>query len=235
MTDEPRARREDPGPLLARTLEIATAYLRALPERPVLVDQDVASLRAALVTALPETGEDPIAVIERLASDADPGIVSMAGTALLRLRHRRRGPCVARRRLADLDLGPERRSVLLRPGRVRRRGGRGCVAHRPARAARGHQLRPRLGLPDGRLHRPGCRPPCGPRGGRLGRRGEGPDRGARDRRGRRRRGAFDHRRRPAVPRPRAATGSTPRPPTARAGCGSTPSRPRSTRSRPVAR
>ena len=79
MTDEPRARREDPGPLLARTLEIATAYLRALPERPVLVDQDVASLRAALVTALPETGEDPIAVIERLASDADPGIVSMAG------------------------------------------------------------------------------------------------------------------------------------------------------------
>ena len=54
MTDEPRATREDPGPLLARTAEIATAYLRGLPERPVLVDHDVASLRAALVTALPE-------------------------------------------------------------------------------------------------------------------------------------------------------------------------------------
>jgi glutamate/tyrosine decarboxylase-like PLP-dependent enzyme len=79
MTDEPRVTREDPGPLLARTLEIATEYLRALPDRPVLVDQDVASLRAALVTALPESGEDPIGVIDRLARDADPGIVSSAG------------------------------------------------------------------------------------------------------------------------------------------------------------
>jgi glutamate/tyrosine decarboxylase-like PLP-dependent enzyme len=79
MTDEPRARREDPGPLLARTAEIATEYLRGLPERTLLVDQDVASLRAALMTALPEVGEDPIEIVERLARDADPGIVSMAG------------------------------------------------------------------------------------------------------------------------------------------------------------
>ncbi len=49
------------------------------PSGTVLVDQDVASLRAALVGPLPETGEDPIEVIERLARDADPGIVSMAG------------------------------------------------------------------------------------------------------------------------------------------------------------
>ena len=31
------------------------------------------------MTPLPEAGEDPIEVIERLARDADPGIVSMAG------------------------------------------------------------------------------------------------------------------------------------------------------------
>ncbi len=79
MTDEPRARREDPGPLLARAAEIATEYLRGLPDRPVLVDHDVAGLRAALWTPLPEHGEDPVEVIERLARDADPGIVSMAG------------------------------------------------------------------------------------------------------------------------------------------------------------
>jgi glutamate/tyrosine decarboxylase-like PLP-dependent enzyme len=79
MTDEPRATREDPGPLLARTAEIATEFLRGVPERPVLVHQDVASLRAAIVTPLPEAGEDPLEIIERLARDADPGIVSMAG------------------------------------------------------------------------------------------------------------------------------------------------------------
>lgn len=77
--DEHRVARQDPGPLLHRTAELATEFLRGLPDRPVRVDHNAASLRATLCVPLPEEGEDPIRVIERLARDADPGIVSMAG------------------------------------------------------------------------------------------------------------------------------------------------------------
>lgn len=77
--DEHRVARQDPGPLLHRTAELATEFLRGLPDRPVRVDHNAASLRATLCVPLPEEGEDPIRVIERLARDADPGIVSMPG------------------------------------------------------------------------------------------------------------------------------------------------------------
>ncbi len=79
MTDETRVNRDDPAPLLRRTAELATEFLRSLPERPVRVDQDVAGLRAALCGPLPEEGEDPITVIETLARDAEPGLVATAG------------------------------------------------------------------------------------------------------------------------------------------------------------
>jgi len=79
MTDETRVNRDDPAPLLRRAAELATAFLRSLPERPVRVDEDIAGLRAALCGPLPEQGEDPITVIEALARDAEPGIVATAG------------------------------------------------------------------------------------------------------------------------------------------------------------
>jgi glutamate/tyrosine decarboxylase-like PLP-dependent enzyme len=65
--------------LLRRTTEIAEAFLAGLPERPVRAAADLATLRAALVTPLPEDGEDPLTVIDQLARDADPGLVAMAG------------------------------------------------------------------------------------------------------------------------------------------------------------
>src|SRR2546425_6684893 len=71
--------RGDPSDLLRSTAELAVPFLRALPDRPVRVDHDVEGLRRSLLRPLPEDGEDPIRVIEDLARDADPGIVSMAG------------------------------------------------------------------------------------------------------------------------------------------------------------
>jgi glutamate/tyrosine decarboxylase-like PLP-dependent enzyme len=79
MSGDTQARPEDPGALLSRTAELAADYLRSLPERPVQVDGDVASLRAALCRPLPETGEDPMGVIEALARDAGPGIMPSGG------------------------------------------------------------------------------------------------------------------------------------------------------------
>jgi glutamate/tyrosine decarboxylase-like PLP-dependent enzyme len=65
--------------LLSRTTQIARRFLDSLPDRPVHASADLESLRAALVTPLPEQREDATAVIERLARDADPGLVAMAG------------------------------------------------------------------------------------------------------------------------------------------------------------
>jgi glutamate/tyrosine decarboxylase-like PLP-dependent enzyme len=66
--------------LLRRTAELAVQYLGSLPERPVKGGyDDVAALRSALVTELPETGEDPAQVIELLADVGGRAAVAMAG------------------------------------------------------------------------------------------------------------------------------------------------------------
>lgn len=66
--------------LLRRTAELAVQYLRSLPERQVKGGyDDVAALRSALVTELPETGEDPAQVIELLADVGGRAAVAMAG------------------------------------------------------------------------------------------------------------------------------------------------------------
>jgi glutamate/tyrosine decarboxylase-like PLP-dependent enzyme len=65
--------------LLERTLELAAAYLDSLPERPVGPPADLAELRAAFGGELPETGDEPLAVVEQLAAAAEPGIVANAG------------------------------------------------------------------------------------------------------------------------------------------------------------
>src|SRR5688500_65395 len=65
--------------LLRRTAELAVEYLEGLPDRPVMGEHDVSALRAELVTDLPEAGEDPATVIERLAEVGGRAAVAMAG------------------------------------------------------------------------------------------------------------------------------------------------------------
>ena len=65
--------------LLRRTAELAIDYLDGLPDRPVIGDHDVAELRAALVTDVPEEGEDPQRVVEELAAVGGRAAVAMAG------------------------------------------------------------------------------------------------------------------------------------------------------------
>ena len=69
----------DVDAVLTRASELAIQYVRSLPERPVGRPADVEALRRALAVPLSESGEDPVAVIETLARDADPGLVAMAG------------------------------------------------------------------------------------------------------------------------------------------------------------
>ena len=62
-----------------RAAELATAFLETIDDRAVGAAADAAVLRAAIDGPLPEHGVDPVAVIEQLARDADPGLVAMAG------------------------------------------------------------------------------------------------------------------------------------------------------------
>lgn len=65
--------------LLTRTAALAAAYLASLDERFVGPRPDPAQLRDALGAALPETGADPVAILDDLARTADPGLVATAG------------------------------------------------------------------------------------------------------------------------------------------------------------
>ncbi len=67
------------GRLLRRTAELATAFLDGLDERRVGGPVDLGALRAAMGGPLPEVGEDPTAVVEDLARNAEPGLVGSAG------------------------------------------------------------------------------------------------------------------------------------------------------------
>jgi glutamate/tyrosine decarboxylase-like PLP-dependent enzyme len=69
----------DERELLRRTAEIAADYLESLGERPVFPTAPVEELAAALGGPLPEEPADPLAVVEALARDADPGVVATAG------------------------------------------------------------------------------------------------------------------------------------------------------------
>ncbi len=72
-------RSPDFEPLLRRTAELALAYVESLPERHVGSRQGAAEIAERLRVALPDEAENPLAVIERLASDVDPGLVASAG------------------------------------------------------------------------------------------------------------------------------------------------------------
>jgi glutamate/tyrosine decarboxylase-like PLP-dependent enzyme len=65
--------------LLRRTTELSLEFLEGLPERRVGAPATLEELRSSLGGPLPERGEDPLAVIESLARQADPGLVATAG------------------------------------------------------------------------------------------------------------------------------------------------------------
>ncbi len=65
--------------LLRRTADLASGFLDSLPHRHVGATASIEELRAALGGPLPERGEEPLAVVERLARAADPGLIGMAG------------------------------------------------------------------------------------------------------------------------------------------------------------
>ena len=69
----------DLDPLLERTAVIAGEWLAGLPERHVGAREDAAAVAERLRVPLPEAGEDPMQVVERMARDLDPGLVASAG------------------------------------------------------------------------------------------------------------------------------------------------------------
>ncbi|HXG58551.1 MAG TPA: aminotransferase class V-fold PLP-dependent enzyme [Thermoanaerobaculia bacterium] len=68
----------DPA-LLARAHEHARTFLERLPERHVGARATREELHAALGCALPETGDDPLRVVDDLAAAAERGVVASAG------------------------------------------------------------------------------------------------------------------------------------------------------------
>jgi glutamate/tyrosine decarboxylase-like PLP-dependent enzyme len=65
--------------LLQRTQEIATTFLAGVRDRRVGAVADYQELLDTLGGPLPEAGEEPTTVIERLARDADAGLVATVG------------------------------------------------------------------------------------------------------------------------------------------------------------
>lgn len=65
--------------LLERTAELAKAYLASVGEKPVGLPVEPAPLRSALGGPLPDEPTAPLDVIERLAREAEPGLVASAG------------------------------------------------------------------------------------------------------------------------------------------------------------
>jgi len=70
---------EPTAELLQRAYEIATAYLDGVADRRVGSLADYSTLVTQLGGELGDIGDDPRSVIERLARDADPGLVATAG------------------------------------------------------------------------------------------------------------------------------------------------------------
>ncbi len=69
----------DAAALLARTADLAASFLDTVRERPVGTSATRADLLATLGGPLPAAGEEPLEVVERLARDAEPGVVGIAG------------------------------------------------------------------------------------------------------------------------------------------------------------
>ena len=64
---------------LERAAEIARAFVAGLPERPVAPTVPLDELRRRFGGPLPESGEDPVLVVEALAANAEGGLIATAG------------------------------------------------------------------------------------------------------------------------------------------------------------
>ncbi len=64
---------------MQRAAQIGLEYLASLDERHVGAVADASAIAERLRQPLPDVGEDPTAVVERLASAVDPGLVASAG------------------------------------------------------------------------------------------------------------------------------------------------------------
>jgi glutamate/tyrosine decarboxylase-like PLP-dependent enzyme len=71
--------RFDQTALLKRAAELSLAFLASLPARHVGARATGAAIAERLRMPLPEGSEDPVAVIEQMARDFDPGLVASAG------------------------------------------------------------------------------------------------------------------------------------------------------------
>ncbi|HLL64103.1 MAG TPA: aminotransferase class V-fold PLP-dependent enzyme [Propionibacteriaceae bacterium] len=67
----------DEDKVLARVLDEATSFLGGLDDRPVAARADVDRVAEVLGGPLPESGSDPLEVVEALIAGAEPGIVAM--------------------------------------------------------------------------------------------------------------------------------------------------------------
>jgi len=64
---------------MARAAELAREYVATLPGRPVHATTPLATLRERFGGPLPDEGEEPVAVIEALAANAEGGLIASAG------------------------------------------------------------------------------------------------------------------------------------------------------------
>ena len=70
----------DERELLRRTAEIAGDFLVSLEERPVFPRDSMEDIADALGGPLPESGSDPLEVVELMAREVDRGVVATAGS-----------------------------------------------------------------------------------------------------------------------------------------------------------
>ena len=187
--------------LLSRAHAHALDYLHALPERRVGSTATRDELMAALRTPLSGPGEAPEAVLDLLASQAPRGAVACNSPRYFGFVIGGAHAGVARRRLARVDVGPERGHLRDLAAGLGRRGSRGRVVARPVRSAARFRRRLRHRLPDGELHVPGRRAPRRVAARGLGCRERRLARRAAHQRRRLRRIAHHHRCRAALSRP----------------------------------
>jgi glutamate/tyrosine decarboxylase-like PLP-dependent enzyme len=77
MTDTPTRTPTDAA--LQRAAELAREWVATLPDRPVASTATLRDLRDRFGGPLPDHGEDPVDVIERLAANAEGGLIASAG------------------------------------------------------------------------------------------------------------------------------------------------------------
>ena len=70
---------DDAGRVLARAEELAQEFLAGLGTRPVWPRATFEQMLEAFDGPLPESGADPVAVLDELATTADPGLAGTAG------------------------------------------------------------------------------------------------------------------------------------------------------------